>query len=143
MLRIVMDTNVVWSALDSPKGASRRILELVSSNQLIIVLTGPLFLEYEDVLKRPTFLKRKGLTEQDIDDFLDYLASIAETQSVDFLWRGLLADEDDSMVLECAANGKVDYLITKNIRDFSSAQGRFTFEIVTPTEFLVKWRNQP
>ena len=52
MTEIVLDTNVVLSALRSSKGASFQLLQLLDSGQFRIHLSVPLFSEYESVLKR-------------------------------------------------------------------------------------------
>jgi predicted nucleic acid-binding protein len=53
MLRVVIDTNVVAAAFRSRLGASFALIELVRRKRIRILATPPLFLEYEDVLKRP------------------------------------------------------------------------------------------
>jgi hypothetical protein len=42
----------------------------------------------------------------DIDDLLDAVAAVAEPARLNFLWRPVLSDVDDDMVLETAVNGR-------------------------------------
>jgi hypothetical protein len=90
-------------------------------------------LEYEEVLLRPGLLP--NLDEADVQIFLEYLASRAESQFIYFLWRPLLVDADDDMIAEVAFASGVDYIITSNVRDFSAAQ-RLGLRAVTPGEFV-------
>jgi predicted nucleic acid-binding protein len=53
MRRIVLDTSVLVAGLRTQLGAGNAILRLVATRRLVALATPPLFLEYEDVLKRP------------------------------------------------------------------------------------------
>ena len=57
MQRIVLDTNVIVAGLQSRHGASNRLLGLVPERRFALLLSVPLFLEYEAVLKRPERLR--------------------------------------------------------------------------------------
>lgn len=46
----------------------------------------------------------------------------------------MLRDADDDMVLETAANGQADGVVTFNRRDFLPAADRFGISILTPAE---------
>ena len=50
--KIVIDTNVIISALFSNKGASYKLLKLTGSDKFKLVLSVPLVLEYEEVAVR-------------------------------------------------------------------------------------------
>ena len=69
-----------------------------------------------------------------------YFASLAAEQRIFFLWRPLLPDSDDDMLLELAVAAQADYLVTHNVRDFSPAPAAFGLRIVTPGEFLRAYR---
>ena len=47
-------------------------------------------------------LDQTQLTERDLDDILDYLCAVANGRKIFFLWRPLLPDPGDDMVLELA-----------------------------------------
>ena len=53
LLRLVLDTSVIVSALRSRSGASARLLRLLVQGRFIAVATATLLLEYETVLGRP------------------------------------------------------------------------------------------
>jgi putative PIN family toxin of toxin-antitoxin system len=132
--QVVLDTNVVFSALLSNQGASHKLLSLVGvSDRFQINLSVPLVLEYEDVLKRQS--DKLGLSHQEIDDVLDYLCSVAQRRRIFYLWRTVLRDPKDEFVLELAVEGGCDFIITYNERDFSGAK-RFGLQTMTPRGFL-------
>ncbi len=136
--KIVLDTNVLIAALRSQKGASFQILKLIGRGQFDIVLSVPLFLEYEDVAKRTS--RAVGLRHSDIEDILDYLCSVGEHREIFFLWRPFLKDPMDDMVLEVAVESSCDYIVTHNIKDFGGIQ-KFGVEAIRPGEFLRKLVN--
>jgi len=133
LYRTVLDTNVIFAALDSKTGASRRLLLHLASNDYEAFVSGLLFGEYCGVLHR--HLDRFGLTAAELDDFLDGLASLMQPQTIHFTWRPILRDEKDDMVLECAVAAGADYLVTFNTRDFGESAS-FAPKIVTPSQFL-------
>lgn len=57
-----------------------------------------------------------------------------------FLWRPILSDPKDEMVLEAAVNGRADALITHNMRDFVAVRDRFNLNILRPADFLQRVR---
>jgi putative PIN family toxin of toxin-antitoxin system len=104
----------------------------------VALATPPLFLEYEDVLKRPEQRLAHGLAPDAIDEFLAELAALVEPVEVHFLWRPQVRDPNDEMVLEAAINGQADALITYNVTDFALAGERFAIPIFRPAELLKK-----
>ena len=130
---IVIDTNVLVAALRSRRGASYRLLRLVNSGKFIIHVSVPLVLEYEDVAKR--LVGSIPLTEQDIDDILDYMCAIAQRHKVFYLWRPFLKDPKDDMVLELAVVAGCDFIVTYNKQDFQGGD-RFGLRVGTSKEFL-------
>lgn len=135
-MRIVVDTNAVRSGIFSPTGASCEILLLIDEGVLTPVVSVPLLLEYESVLKRPEFLHEVGLSVREIDEILDYFLSRSSLQVIHFLWRPFLPDARDDCVLECAVNGQADVLLTFNKKDFPNVEKHFGVAVRTPGEFL-------
>jgi len=97
----------------------------------------PLFLEYEAVLKRPEHLLATGLLRTElVDEFLAGFASVVIPVEVSYLWRPQLTDPADEMVLEAAVNGRADWIVTYNVRDFSGAVSRFKINVGGPAAVL-------
>jgi len=137
---IVMDTNVLISGLRSPHGASYAILQQVGSGAFTFSLSVPLVLEYEAVAKEHA--RELGLTYEDVDDVIDYLCREGEARSIFYLWRPVLKDPRDDMVLELAVEAGVDGIVTHNVRDFAEAT-RFGIRILRPGAFLRQLGIQP
>lgn len=140
MLRIVLDTSVLVAGLRSRNGPNNALLREVALGKLTLLCTPPLFLEYEDVLKRPDQITVHGLSRAQVDVFMDKLAEIIVPVDVRFQWRPQLADPDDEMVLEAAINGYADALVTNNLRDFAGVKDRFGIPVLSPVQMLKKVR---
>jgi predicted nucleic acid-binding protein len=80
------------------------------------------------------------LSEEDGQDVLDALATIIEPVRLAYLWRPMLPDAADDMVLETAVNGRADLLVTVNRRDFVPGAARFGIRVVSPAEALGRLR---
>ncbi len=140
---LTLDTNIIFQALSSKNGASYFILQLVKNRKIKIALSVSLFTEYEDVLKRKQSLNYFGLQIQDIDKFLRFIAYIAKTFEIYYLFRPNLRDEKDNMLIELAITSQSEYLVTNNIKDFKNAELKFDqLKVITPKEFVKIWRNK-
>jgi putative PIN family toxin of toxin-antitoxin system len=131
--QILIDTNVLLSALRSQLGASFLLLSLIEDSRFQTNISVALAFEYEDVLKRPEF--NLSLTHQEIDDVLDFLCQNANLREIFYLWRPTLRDPKDDFVLELAVESNCDYIVTFNTKDFAEAEG-FGIKAVRPNEFL-------
>jgi putative PIN family toxin of toxin-antitoxin system len=134
--RVVLDSWVVVSAFRSRHGASFPLMGLVAEGRLVPLATPALFLEYEDVLKRPEQRAVTRLTLAQVETALAALALMIEPVVVRFTWRPQLSDPGDEMVLDAAVNGRADALITHNRADFAVAAPRFGVRVLSPGELL-------
>ena len=73
---IILDTNVLVSALRSRTGWSRQLVARVLAGKINAGVSVPLFIEYEDVLKRAENLTAFGLTGGEIDEFLEGIRNV-------------------------------------------------------------------
>ena len=101
-----------------------------------LLLSVPLALEYEAVLKRPAQLAKSRATVQEIDKLLDAIISVSRPVYRSFFWRPPLRDVDDDMVLEAALSGHADMLVTFNLRDFEPGTSALGIDLVAPREAL-------
>ncbi len=138
---VTLDTDVVVSAVLSSTGASRFLLREIGLGRLTAAASVPLLLEYEAVLKRPETLRRAGGTVADMEVILDQLAATLRPVPIWYLWRPLLRDANDDMVLEAAANAAATHLVTFNIRDFGKAPSRFGIELCRPADLARSLRD--
>jgi putative PIN family toxin of toxin-antitoxin system len=131
--QIVIDTNVLVSALRSRKGTSFRLLRLLGDSRFEINVSVPLVIEYEKAAKGTVC--RRGVSAQGIDDILDFICAVARHREIYYLWRPFLRDPKDDMVLELAVAGGCDFIVTYNQRDFIGS-AEFGIGVLTPKEFL-------
>jgi len=129
----VIDTNVLVSALRSSTGASHEILLAADRGEFEVALSVPLLAEYEDVCHRPN--SGIPIPAWAVDDLINRIAQISRQQTIHYLWRGILPDPKDDMVLEVAVAAGVSHIITLNHRHLKQAS-EFGIAIVTPSEFL-------
>lgn len=130
---VVIDTNVLVSALRSRRGASFRLLELLGSDKYNVSVSVPLVLEYEAAVKR--LLGEIALSDEDIDNVIEYICSVARHQQISFLWRPFLKDVRDDMVLELAVSAGCDTIVTYNKKDFVGVE-EFGIQAKSAKEFL-------
>ena len=68
-MNIVIDTNVLVSALINPNGKPAQILNLIINNNLTVLYDNRIINEYRNVLIRNKF----GFTKEMIEPLLDYI----------------------------------------------------------------------
>jgi putative PIN family toxin of toxin-antitoxin system len=134
---IILDTNVLVSALKSSRGASFRLLSLVEQDLFTLHVSTTLVTEYEAVLKRGT----TSLSAEDIYNLVDFICSRAVLNKIFYLWRPVLKDPGDDFVLELAVKANAT-IITWNLADFKHA-ARFEIAVMTPRDFLTSLEVQP
>ena len=132
-INVVIDTNVLISALRSKQGASHKLLLLLADDAFTPNVSVPLFIEYESVAKRTGLLS--GLDPNIINSILDYFLSKSKIRKIFYLWRPFLKDQKDDLVLEVAVESQSEFIITFNTSDFSGCE-KFGVKIVTPYEFM-------
>ena len=128
------------AGLRSPAGASAELLRMARHGRLVLLVSVPLFLEYEAKCSEDEHLLAASLTREDAQAFLDALAVIVRPVAIHYSWRPQLRDPADEMVLEAAVYGSADALITFNQRDFAKAPARFGIELLLPSEALTRLR---
>ena len=95
-----------------------------------------LALEYEAACGRPEHAVAAGLTADEVGIFVDAVLAMVEAVESHYLWRPLLRDPADEMVLEAAANGRAAAIVTFNVRDFGDIPLQFGIEVLTPAAAL-------
>lgn len=139
---VTVDTNVMYQALYSQKGAAHYILGLIRRREIVLALSVSVYEEYQDVLLRPKSLEAFGLTAEDVQKFLTFIAFIGKPHTIYYRWRPNLRDENDNMFIELAVASQSNWLITSNIRDFTvnNELRHDGFTIGTPSQFVVYWK---
>jgi putative PIN family toxin of toxin-antitoxin system len=132
MIKAVLDTNVLVAGLRSRNGASNQVIAATAKKRFVPILSIPLFFEYLDVLTRPGMVP---LSSKRAEEFCLSFVTISQLQEIYFLWRPLLPDPKDDMVLEVAVAGGVSHIVTFNLGDFRPAAA-FGIQATNPATFL-------
>ena len=139
-MRIVLDTDVIVAAMRSPDGASAAILREARQGRVSLLVSVPLAVEYEAICSEAEHRLAAGLSESEVEIFVDAVVAMAEPVETHFLWRPQLRDPGDEMVLEAAVNGRADLLVTFNVRDFGLTPSRFGIEVRIPRDAIERIR---
>jgi len=131
---LVADTAVMVAAIRSDTEASRHLRVAGLARRFTMLASVPLLIEYQAVMTRQEHLAASRLSVGDLEDLLDAVAAVSEPVRLDFLWRPVLSDADDDMVLETAMNGRADAIVTFNRRHFSSVTKQFGVGVLSPAE---------
>jgi putative PIN family toxin of toxin-antitoxin system len=134
-MRVVVDTNVLVSALLSPHHAPARVLDMILAGELEPVFDDRILAEYREVLMRPKF----SFEERSAEDVLAYferagMAVVAPPLNVN------LPNLDDLMFLEVAATAEA-VLVSGNLRHYPAEQ-RHGAVVLAPGPFLEHWQEQ-
>jgi putative PIN family toxin of toxin-antitoxin system len=126
-MKVVIDTNVLVSALWSRNNRLSQIISAVINDKLVACYNADIMAEYQDVLSRPklAFHFEKSRVDEIINKIkIDGISVAVKPSSIP------LPDESDRVFYDVAKVCEA-YLITKNLQDFPSE----TF-IIPPDQIL-------
>lgn len=139
--RIVVDTNILVSAILSPDGAAREVLRRCLTGKYRPLVGNALFLEYEDVVSREKLFATAPVGSADREALLDAFLGACQWIEIAFLWRPNLPDEADNHLIELAVAGNASAVVTHNARDLAAGDLAFdSFRIVAPGDLLKEER---
>ncbi len=108
-MRVVVDTNVLVSALIGHGKPRRLVAELLEGHQ--VVSSRQMLAELVDVLSREKF---KEVEKSQVSSFLSILTSKAILVTVKRFFKTIAEDPDDDMVLSTAYEGKASHIISED-----------------------------
>ena len=129
---VVLDTNILVSALLSPFGPPARVLDMLLGGDIRAAYDDRLMAEYREVLARPKF----SFAPEDVASLLAYLEADGERVTARPLPQAL-PDADDLPFLEVATQAGAA-LITGNAMHYPPA-ARGAVRVYAPAEFLRAW----
>lgn len=116
MIRVVLDTNVIVSALLQPLGPPAQIFVMVLDGSIQLCVSGRIYAEYEEVVGRPRFERNRDVITAALDAIRDKGLWVRPVEPV-----RICSDPDDDIFLECAQAAQAHYLVTGNIRHFPAS----------------------
>ena len=133
---VLLDTNVIISALLSPDGNPAKIVQLWEADEFELATSPILLQEIERALTYERVRTRLKLSENELETFLKKFRS--STVNVEPLVTLDLIKKDpaDNRVLECALAARAAYLVTRDehLLELKEYQG---VVILPPAGFLV------
>ena len=130
--RVVLDTNVLVSALLNSFGAPGRVLDLVLAGELTVAYDDRVLAEWRQVLRREKF----GFSAGDVEVLLGFVEN--EGISVNASPLAIeLPDRDDLPFLEVAHAAEAT-LVTGNTRHYPP-EARGGVAVLDPDSFLDEW----
>ena len=132
MARVVLDTNNLISALGWKKGNPRIIFQHCLSGKNRLVESKDLIKEFILVINRPKF---DFISKEEKQKFLIYLFQICDLIEPKNSIRIIKDDPMNNIVLECAVEGKADFIVSgyKHLLKLKEFRG---IRILNSKEFL-------
>ena len=132
LLRAVIDTNHIISAILSERGASAKLINWMTQEEdyFRLLISDPIWNEYSTVADWLIPSSRKQEKERTLNTL--YLQSEWIKPKMRL---HVCSDKSDNIFLECAVYGNADYLVTKNIRHFPQKEYK-SVKIVRVSKFL-------
>lgn len=135
-MRVVVDTNVLVSAVIRPQGTTGQVLHLLRLRRFDLLMSRASFAELVDVLSRPRLRTKYQLTDYTLRPILRllYLRSVMlQPQEKVAGCR----DPKDDVYLELAIAGAADYVVTGDA-DLLVLHPFRSIPIITPAAFLTR-----
>lgn len=135
-MRVVVDTNVLASAVLKDKDPETVLLFVIESPDIEWIVSHDILMEYKDVLSREKF----GLSEELIKKWVTMINLLTTVIDID-LSIDFPRDRKDAKFLECAIAGDAQFFITGD-RDFNQAQKLMNTTIISVSKFKEKVFNK-
>jgi uncharacterized protein len=130
MMLLVLDTNVLVSALLKPGSVPDRALSAIWARGATILYDARIVDEYRSVLTRPKF---RAIEHARIDEVLAEIIARGKALEGVARWDGAMTDDDDRIFVEVALAGHANAIVTGNVRHYPTDLG---FEVLPPAKLL-------
>ena len=141
MIRVVLDTNLLVSALGNPRGAPAKILESWRLGDIAVVSSEAILDEVRRVMEYPKVRKFLHLKAEEIEGFIDELREFCLIVPGDLEVSVIEEDHSDDKFLACALEGEAEFIISgdkhlKSLREYRGVQ------VLSPNSFLAILKTQ-
>ncbi len=128
-MRVVVDTNVLVSAILKDKDPETILLFIAGRSDVEWIVSPKILEEYKEVLNRDKFALPDNIKGTWFD-LLDKLTTVIDTE----IEMNFPRDQKDAEFLSCAIAANADYFITGD-KDFNQAQRIFKTVIISVSQF--------
>ena len=129
-MRVVADTNILVSALLFG-GTSEQVFLAGLRGEIQLLTSLSLLEEFERVLK-----KKFSLDIRLVREIIEEVRAVAEIVEVSTHIKAISCPDEDNRVLECAVDGKADFIVTGDTRHILPLKEHSGIKILSPSEFL-------
>ena len=129
LLRVVLDTNIVFEGLTRCGGAAGMLVDAWLAGQIYVCVSNAMAYEYVDVLSR----KLSKARWERVKPVLAVLLTRAHFVALYYRWRPISPDPGDDHVIDCAMNAGA-IVVTANIRHFVTAQESLGLRVIDAVE---------
>jgi putative PIN family toxin of toxin-antitoxin system len=133
-LRVVLDTNVLVSALAFPGEATSLILELLEAHAFKAFSSPAMLAELRRVL-----IKKVGWSHDAADSLVSETAEHLSIITPRMQVSEIRCKDSDNRVLECALEADADAIVTGNLKHIRPLKHYRGIAILTPREFLKRY----
>lgn len=110
--RVVLDTNVLVSAVINQEGTPAQVLAACRARKFVLVVSEVILEEVDRVLHYPKVVRFHQWPEERRHSFVADLARMAKRTPGLRQVSAVAADPTDNRYLECALEGQAQYLVT-------------------------------
>ncbi len=129
-MRVVADTNILVSALLFG-GTSEQVFLAGLRGEIQLLTSIPLLKEFEKVLK-----EKFKLNLHPVREVTEEVREVTEIVEVSSHINTISYPDEDNRVLECAVDGKADFIVTGDTRHILPLKEYSGIKILSPSEFL-------
>jgi len=105
-MRIVLDTNSLLVSIGR-KSKYRPIFDALLDGKITLLISNDIINEYIEILEQRT----SAIVADNISDLLMSSPDVEKT-SIYFKWSVITKDADDNKFVDCALNGRANFLVT-------------------------------
>ncbi|MBN1292918.1 MAG: putative toxin-antitoxin system toxin component, PIN family [Candidatus Latescibacteria bacterium] len=143
-MRIVLDTNVLVSAILSPRSISAQIIRLVLDDTVTLAISQDILDEVYRVIRYPKLvrlMKKHDVTPEEVDSIIKRLSRIAVVTPGELKLDVIRDDPSDNKFLACTVESEANFIVSgdHHLTELREFQG---IPIVNPATFLSIVRNE-
>jgi putative PIN family toxin of toxin-antitoxin system len=130
-MRVVLDTNVLISALAFPGSKPDQILSRIRRGEIDLFISSFILSELDRVLR-----EKFRLTKKEAQDRVNAISSIAHLVEPTERIQVVTAKDDDNRILECAIEAQADFLVTGDKEHLLPLGSLRDTRLISPSEFV-------